>query len=348
MPTKKTGLCESCGKSFGYRLIHSGFNETIYAYCDRCGLLLLLSTFDERAGPQRTGKDWARAVNEWIEPLLPTCECGGHFSGAASPRCPSCSHPLNARAATTWIEANAGANSKRQGAWQWQACWTGLYCISIDGRFREEPPTARSLMERASRARRENRPADAYRDLVSAVAMSRELEAKARRAGEKTHACAARKQAGASSSALVTAARRVLVKALKALGQIERDLGNREAALPLYEEAVALCRKDDDLLALAHTVRHVGDIDREAGRADVAEPCYLEALAIYRGHAQTEPLDLANAIRPLAILRDEAGAVEEAKRLWTEARDLYAAVKVAPGVAECSARLARLEGGAHG
>src|SRR5258705_82111 len=62
----------------------------------------------------------------------------------------------------------------------------------------------------------------------------------------------------------------------------------------------------------------------------------------YSGDGRTAFLDLANAIRPLAILREDAGAVEEAKRLWTEARDLYAAVDVAPGVAECSSRLARL------
>ncbi len=53
-------------------------------------------------------------------------------------------------------------------------------------------------------------------------------------------------------------------------------------------------------------------------------------------------LDLANAIRPLAILKDDAGEVEDAKRLWEEARDLYAAADVREGVAESVARLARL------
>jgi hypothetical protein len=87
----------------------------------------------------------------------------------------------------------------------------------------------------------------------------------------------------------------------------------------------------------------VGDIHRDAGAAGLAELCYDEALSIYRKHEQTEPLDLANAIRPLAILKDDAGAVEEAKRLWAEARDLYAAANVREGVAESSRRLARLE-----
>jgi hypothetical protein len=94
---------------------------------------------------------------------------------------------------------------------------------------------------------------------------------------------------------------------------------------------------------LAHTVRHVGDIHQDAGHAELAEPCYVEALAIYRNHEQTDPLDLANAIRPLAVLRDDAGELQEAKRLWAEVRDLYAAANVMEGVAESLRRLARLE-----
>ncbi len=169
------------------------------------------------------------------------------------------------------------------------------------------------LMRQAHRARRENRPADAHRDLVEAVALCRQ-----------------------------TGMQRELVQVLKALGQIERDLGRGDAALPLYEEAVAICRQEGDPLTLAHTVRHVGDIHQDAGRVELAESCYHEALALYRSHERPPPLDLANAIRPLAILKDDAGEVEEARRLWEEARDLYAAVNVREGVAESSARLARL------
>ena len=127
------------------------------------------------------------------------------------------------------------------------------------------------------------------------------------------------------------------------MGQIERDLNNNDAALRLYEEAVAICREEGDALMLAHTVRHIGDIHQDARRDELAEPCYHEALSIYRSHAETLPLDLANTIRPLAILKETAGEFEEATRLWTEARDLYAAVNVSQGVAESSRRLARLQ-----
>ena len=36
----------------------------------------------------------------------------------------------------------------------------------------------------------------------------------------------------------------------------------------------------------------------------------VAALALYRSHERTPPLDLANTIRPLAILKDDAGEVE--------------------------------------
>jgi tetratricopeptide (TPR) repeat protein len=176
--------------------------------------------------------------------------------------------------------------------------------------------TAAALLKEANRARRENRLADAHRDLVEAVALCR--------------------QPGARSE---------LVRALKALGQIERDLGHGEAARPLYEEAVAICREEGAPLTLAHTVRHLGDIHQDAGRQEQAEACYGEALRIYGGHDNTDPLDLANAIRPLAILKEATGDVKDAKRLWAEARDLYEAAGVEAGATECSSRLASLTRG---
>src|SRR5262249_3458358 len=103
--------------------------------------------------------------------------------------------------------------------------------------------------------------------------------------------------------------RRKLIQALKGLGQIARDLRGNIAALRYYEEAVDLCRKEDDELLLAHTVRHLGDIHHELKRDDLAEPCYQEALAIYRANKQASTLDLANAVRPFAVLQEAAGRI---------------------------------------
>ena len=134
-----------------------------------------------------------------------------------------------------------------------------------------------------------------------------------------------------------------LIRALKGLGQIERDIGHPDVALELYNEAVTICRAAGDPLLLAHTVRHVGDIHQDAGRRKLAEPCYQEALSIYRHHEDTAVLDLANAVRPFAALKQQNGEIDEAKRLWNEAKDLYAAANVSEGVAGATRELARLE-----
>ena len=106
--------------------------------------------------------------------------------------------------------------------------------------------------------------------------------------------------------------------------------------------AVASLRKVDDPLKFAHAVRHLGDAYYYGGRAAQAEACYVKALSIYRGHEHPRPLDLANAIRSFAVLKDYVGADKEARPLWQEAHDLYVAVNVPAGVAESAARLALL------
>ena len=83
-----------------------------------------------------------------------------------------------------------------------------------------------------------------------------------------------------------------------------------------YKLAVAKARRVDDPLRLAHAVRHLGDAYHYAKQPTQAEPCYVEALSIYRGHAHPRPLDLANAIRSFAVLKDENGEAEESQRLW--------------------------------
>jgi len=109
-----------------------------------------------------------------------------------------------------------------------------------------------------------------------------------------------------------------------------------------YKLAVSWARRGNDPLRLAHRVRHLGDAYYYAGQWALAEPCYVEALSIYRGDNQTRPLDLANAVRSLAVLKHEGGASDEAGRLWQEAHDLYTALKAPAGIAESAARLALL------
>jgi ankyrin repeat protein len=127
--------------------------------------------------------------------------------------------------------------------------------------------------------------------------------------------------AEAAAKSRETGAKRELVEALKGIAQIDRDLGDRAEALPFYEEAIAICRD-------------IADPHHDDSRDDLAEPLYAEALALYRT-SDAPPLDLANALRSLAVIKDSAD-------LWEEAHHLYVATNVQPGIAETATRLAKL------
>jgi tetratricopeptide (TPR) repeat protein len=182
---------------------------------------------------------------------------------------------------------------------------------------------ALNLLWRAHHARRENRLRDAKRDLLEAVSICRREEAATD-----------------------------LAFALARLGQVERDLGDYDNARARYQEAAGIHRDRDDALNLAHTIRHVGDIYQDAGQWEQAEPFYDEALALYRSSRRTRRGDLANAVRRMAIQKEHAGDLEHARRLWNEARDLYASLDTPlrrifmrrpnPGVIESSEHLTRL------
>ena len=172
---------------------------------------------------------------------------------------------------------------------------------------------ADKLLERAYQARKEGKRDDARRLLLEAASLLRQGGQKAK-----------------------------LAEALRTLGEVERRTANAGDARLHYEEAVAIYREAGEPLRLAHTIRHLGEVHYESGRAELAEPCYVEALALYRSHGNTPLLDLANAVRPLAVLKSAAGENEEATRLWQEAHDLYASCNVSAGVAESEKRLAQL------
>ena len=124
--------CEHCGKSFGYQLIHNGFNESLYAYCDTCGMTALLDGME--IPKSITTIIQQGIITPEIEQNIMPCTCGGRFTHNASPRCPKCLKPLSAEKATKWIESNAPGTGK---GWRWQRNWIGLYCILIENRIIE-------------------------------------------------------------------------------------------------------------------------------------------------------------------------------------------------------------------
>jgi tetratricopeptide (TPR) repeat protein len=122
-------------------------------------------------------------------------------------------------------------------------------------------------------------------------------------------------------------------------GRRVRAAGNLDAARALYTEAAAQYRQEGLTLAWAHTVRHVADMWLEESQFEAARPLYEDALKAYRGSLETRILDLANTLRPYALLNEATGKLEAAGELWQEAKSLYASLRVREGVAECDAHL---------
>lgn len=111
-----------------------------------------------------------------------------------------------------------------------------------------------------------------------------------------------------------------------------------------YAEAAKHYREQNDVLAYAHAIRHIADIYQQERNPVQAKPLYEEALEIYRSNLGTRVLDLANTVRPYALLMEEQGDADSAMKLWEEARNLYGSLRISEGVAECNKHIARLEG----
>ncbi|HEY3930447.1 MAG TPA: tetratricopeptide repeat protein [Candidatus Koribacter sp.] len=159
----------------------------------------------------------------------------------------------------------------------------------------------------------------------------------ARRAGQGDDA----KRLWSEAVALARAAgeRKALIRGLLGLAQAERDAGKFAEAITPSEEAVELCRAEGDALLLAHSVRHLGDVYRHTGEIKKAEASYAEAVGIYRRERGTSALELANALRPMALLKEKLGEREVARKLWEEAREFYRAAGVQAGVEEAERHL---------
>ena len=132
---QKSGKCDDCGYAFSFTIVHNGFNDSAYAYCDQCGQTALLSGWYKQIPPQADFKT-SGPIPTAVEPWLAPCSCGGHFRSVAQPRCPQCEAPLSATNAAAYIEASAEGTSK---GWRWQRSWDGLYAIVIDERVVNDP-----------------------------------------------------------------------------------------------------------------------------------------------------------------------------------------------------------------
>ncbi len=126
------------------------------------------------------------------------------------------------------------------------------------------------------------------------------------------------------------------------LAYVERNLHDLDTSQSHYRQASEIYRSLDNPLKTAHTVRHAADILREQMKPYEAAPLFAESLEIYRRHKDTPPLDLANAIRGFALLKEQVGERKEALNLWREARDLYELTGIEAGVSESDRRIRSL------
>jgi tetratricopeptide (TPR) repeat protein len=118
-------------------------------------------------------------------------------------------------------------------------------------------------------------------------------------------------------------------------GAHARGEGRLDVAIMHYALALAAARGHGEKLRIAHIARHLGDIHRENGQTGEARSLLQEALDIYRGSLDTKVLDLANVLRPLALLHGSLGDHHSAHEFWQEAKTLYSAIRIVDGVTEC-------------
>jgi hypothetical protein len=126
--------CEHCRAQFGYFLVHNGFNDSAYAYCDTCGATTLLSGWAHNV-PTNVELRIHQPITPALEEYVAACSCGGRFRADASPRCPRCRRTLSATGLTTDIEKNALGTKV---GWRWQQNWSGIYAIVIESRMTQD------------------------------------------------------------------------------------------------------------------------------------------------------------------------------------------------------------------
>ena len=129
MFTLHKGECEHCSRAYRYMLLHAGFGDFSYAYCDCCGTAAVFSFTNKDLAnlPPNTSPNQV-ITSDW-EPFLRPCSCSGHFRRGASPRCVACNSVLSAEYAGNHIEQNFRGAAR---GWHWQQDWTGTYCLVIE------------------------------------------------------------------------------------------------------------------------------------------------------------------------------------------------------------------------
>ena len=120
-----------------------------------------------------------------------------------------------------------------------------------------------------------------------------------------------------------------------------RRQGRLSDATALYEEAAESFQQEQQPQRWAHALRHAAEFAVRAGDCATGLREARIVLEYYRSTPPT-PLEMANALRVMALAEAAAGERDNALMHWEEARDLYVDAGVADGVVEAERRRAAL------
>lgn len=124
--------------------------------------------------------------------------------------------------------------------------------------------------------------------------------------------------------------------------QFEADHGNLAEAIGYCRQSVANYARSGRPEKVAHSTRHLADLQRALGLGEEAVQTYRAAIAIYRALPDSNLGNLANALRGFGLALEVMGEKEEAKNVWQETRDLYAACGLQAGVDEALQHMGHL------
>ncbi|HEX4156033.1 MAG TPA: hypothetical protein VHY48_10500 [Acidobacteriaceae bacterium] len=120
-----------------------------------------------------------------------------------------------------------------------------------------------------------------------------------------------------------------------------RRQGRLSDATALYEEAAESFQKEQQPERWAHALRHAAEFAVRSGDSATGLRYALAVMEFYRSSPPTT-LEMANAVRVVALAEAAEGERARARDHWSEARTLYVDAGVADGVVEAERRVAAL------
>jgi hypothetical protein len=120
-----------------------------------------------------------------------------------------------------------------------------------------------------------------------------------------------------------------------------RRQGRLSDATALYEEAAESFRVEQQPARWAHALRHAAEFALRAGDSVTGLREARIVVEYYRG-APPATLEMANALRVMALAEAAAGETDNAVAHWGEARMLYRDAGIADGVLEAERHVALL------